>query len=88
MIDVPNWAIGVGVIILALSLGRAIRALGSRKGDRPIALNAPKTDVAAVREALDDVQRRLGEVEERLDFTERMLAKPRDAEQRGVPPSQ
>jgi hypothetical protein len=43
--------------------------------------------MAGVREAHDEVQRRLGEVEERLDFAERLLAKPRDAE-RGVPPPQ
>jgi len=34
---------------------------------------------------LEDVQRRLADVEERLDFAERMLAKQRDAE-RITPP--
>ena len=80
MVDVPGWAIGVGVIILATSLGRVLRVLGPRR-------SAPDAEIAGVREALDDMQRRLGEVEERLDFAERMLAKPRDAE-RGAPPPQ
>jgi hypothetical protein len=87
MIDVPHWAIGVGVIILAMSLARVLRVLGPRGGDRTIGQSAPDAQIAGVREALDDVQRRLGEVEERLDFAERMLAKPRDPE-RGAPPPQ
>jgi len=36
-------------------------------------------------DALEDVQRRLTDVEERLDFAERILAKQRDAE-RIAPP--
>jgi hypothetical protein len=35
---------------------------------------------------LEDVERRLAEVEERLDFTERLLARQREAE-RLTPPS-
>jgi hypothetical protein len=87
MVDVPSWAIGVGVIILATSLGRVLRVLGPRRVDRGVARGGSEADMAGVREALDEVQRRLGEVEERLDFAERLLAKPRDAE-RGVPPPQ
>ena len=84
MVDVPSWAVGVGIIILATSLGRALRVLGRT---RSVAPSGSEADIAGVREALDDVQRRLGEIEERLDFTERMLAKPRDGEQRWLPPS-
>jgi len=36
---------------------------------------------------LEDVQRRLADVEERLDFAERMLAKQRDAERIAPPKS-
>jgi hypothetical protein len=85
MVDVPSWAIGVGIIILATSLGRAFRMRGPARVDRTVARNGPEADISGVREALDDVQRRLGEVEERLDFAERLLAKPRESE-RGVPP--
>jgi hypothetical protein len=42
-------------------------------------------DVQTRLDGLEDVQRRLADVEERLDFAERMLAKQRDAE-RIVPP--
>jgi hypothetical protein len=35
-------------------------------------------DVQTRLDALEDVQRRLADVEERLDFAERMLAKQRD----------
>jgi hypothetical protein len=86
MVDVPGWAIGVGIIILATSLGRALRVLGPARADRTVARMGPEADMSGVREALDDVQRRLGEVEERLDFAERLLAKPRDPERGGPPP--
>jgi hypothetical protein len=82
MVDVPSWAIGVGIIILATSLGRSLRGLGRTRTPSRAGL---ETDISGMREALDDVQRRLGEIEERLDFAERLLAKPRDAD-RGVPP--
>ncbi|MFL5505459.1 MAG: hypothetical protein ACJ8AU_01135 [Gemmatimonadales bacterium] len=41
-------------------------------------------EVAALREEMDDVRRELGEVQERLDFTERMLTQVRDSQQ--LPP--
>jgi hypothetical protein len=34
---------------------------------------------------LDQLQERLGELEERVDFAERLLAKPRDGERLGLP---
>ena len=86
MVDVPSWAIGVGIIILATSLGRTLRVLGPARADRAAARSGPEADMSGVREALDDVQRRLGEVEERLDFAERLLAKPRDPERGGQLP--
>jgi hypothetical protein len=84
MVEVPGWAISVGIIILASSVGRALGRLGPARVHRA-ARPGPEVDIPGVREALDDVQRRLGEVEERLDFAERLLAKPRDVE-RGVSP--
>jgi len=84
VLEVPSWAIGVGIIILAGSVGRALRMLGPSRGDRPVARSGSDAELSGVREALDEVQRRLGEVEERLDFAERLLAKPRDAA-RGEP---
>jgi hypothetical protein len=37
-------------------------------------------------EQLDQVQERIGELEERVDFTERLLAKQREGERLALPP--
>lgn len=101
-IEVPGWAIGVGVIILAGSLGGALKRLligseprlprgkASRRelGHLVEDMESKLSEVDELRtrlSELEDVQRRLGELEERVDFAERLLAKPRDAE-RLVPP--
>lgn len=100
-IEVPGWAIGVGIIILAGSLGGAIKRLIageprppkeklSRRGRGQMVedLEARLGEVDELRSRLgelEDVQRRLGELEERVDFAERLLTKPRDAE-RLLPP--
>jgi len=101
MLGIPEWAVGVGFIIVAVSIARA---LGGRLGP-PNPLGRPRRsrrdlaqaveelqkrvggsdDGQARLDALEDVQRRLADVEERLDFAERMLAKQRDVE-RIVPP--
>ncbi len=101
MFGIPEWALGVGFIIVAVSIAKA---LGGRLGP-PNPLGGPRRsrrdlaqavedlqkrvggsdDVQTRLDALEDVQRRLADVEERLDFTERMLAKQRDVE-RIVPP--
>ncbi len=103
MFGIPDWAIGVAFIILAVSVAKAIAgrsALGEPMRGR-------KTSRRDVAQALEDVQRRLGEledargklgnvedlqsrlseVEERLDFAERMLAKQRDADRIAPPKS-
>jgi hypothetical protein len=84
---IPGWALGVAVIILASSLGRAvIPAMRGRfsRFDRP---GLPDADTTRLSEAVDDLQKRLGEIEERLDFAERMLAQQRDSERLGPPKS-
>ncbi len=101
MFGIPEWALGVGFIIVAVSIAKA---LGGRLGP-PNPLGGPRRsrrdlaqaveelqkrvggsdDVHRRLDALEDVQRRLSDVEERLDFAERMLAKQRDVE-RIVPP--
>ncbi len=101
MFGIPDWALGVGFIIVAVSIAKA---LGGRLGP-PNPLGRPRRsrrdlvqaveelqkrvggsdDVQTRLDALEDVQRRLADVEERLDFAERMLAKQRDVE-RIVPP--
>jgi hypothetical protein len=98
---IPEWAIGVGFIIVAGSLAKALtggftrssRLRGRQLHPREIgpALEEMQRRLDALEEGQqqlgsgDDAQARLNEVEERLDFVERMLAKQRDAE-RVAPP--
>lgn len=93
---IPDWAVGVGFIIIAVSLGKAlIRAVfpgerwsGRRGSPRDMARTvadlphrlAELEDVQQRLGQVDDLQRRLAEVEERLDFAERLLTKQRDAD--------
>ena len=101
MFGIPEWAIGVGFIMLAISIAKALAGrigpadrLGRPRASRRDLAQAVEDlqkrvggseDVQARLDALEDVQRRLADVEERLDFAERMLAKQRDAE-RIAPP--
>ncbi len=57
---IPEWAVGVAFIMLAISVGRALSGRlspGVFRGGR----NASRRDLA---QAMEDVQRRLGELEE------------------------
>jgi hypothetical protein len=72
------------------ALGEWIRGW-SKEGQQWMALEAAKHgavlpgDTARVREEVEELKRRLAEVEERLDFTERLLAKERVADRLGAP---
>ncbi len=100
MFGIPDWAVGVGFIMVAISIAKALAGRlgpperqGGPRGRRDLARAVEELqkkvggsdDVEARLDALEDVQRRLADVEERLDFAERVLAKQRDAE-RIVPP--
>jgi len=100
MFGIPDWAIGVGFIMVAISIAKALAGRlgpperpGGPRGRRDLARAVDELqkrmggteDVEARLDALEDVQRRLADVEERLDFAERILAKQRDAE-RIIPP--
>ncbi len=81
-----GWAIGVGIIILAVSVGRAVRALSRGFADRAVRGQAAGSAAdPELRAEVDGMQRRLTELEERLDFTERLLAKHRDSERLAPP---
>lgn len=96
MFAIPEWALGVGFIVLAISLGKVLLGrfgpadrLRGRKTSRRDLTQAVEDlqrklggseEVQTRLDELEDVQRRLADVEERLDFAERMLAKQRDAE--------
>jgi hypothetical protein len=103
MFGIPEWAVGVGFIIVVVSIGKALaerfgppgRLRGPRGSRRDLAQAVEdlqkrvggSEDVQTRLDALEDVQRRLADVEERLDFAERMLAKQRDAERIAPPKS-
>ncbi len=100
---IPEWAAGVGFIILAVAVGQLVvgrflpadRLRGRRTSRRELAqtiedLQGKVGGLEAVETRLsdlEDVQRRLADVEERLDFAERTLAKQRDAERIARPKS-
>jgi hypothetical protein len=84
---IPEWAIGVGVIIIAVQLGKVVSAMlgrgGGGGGGWHRVLNAPSDrDAGELREALDAMQQRVTELEERVDFAERLLAKQREADRK------
>jgi hypothetical protein len=80
---IPEWALGVGVIIIAVQLGKLVSAMVGRGIGVQRALNTPSDrEVGELREALDAMQQRVTELEERVDFAERLLAKQRDADRR------
>ncbi|PYO43494.1 MAG: hypothetical protein DMD29_02085 [Gemmatimonadetes bacterium] len=89
MWGIPSWAIGVAVIMLAISLGRGLTAMfgGGMVVKRGKGDGATDAELARQAEALEEAQRRLAELEERMDFAERLLAKQRDGERLAPPRS-
>ena len=100
---IPEWAVGVAFIMLAISVGRLLSGRGFQS-ERPRGRKASWRELGDAVEdiqrrlrELEDAQRRLGEgageevqsrlseIEERLDFTERLLAKQKDAERLDAP---
>jgi hypothetical protein len=77
---IPEWALGVSVIIFASMLAKLVLAKLRATTPVPPALQASDAELGELRQALDATQQRLGEVEERLDFAERLLAGRRDAD--------
>ena len=80
---IPEWAIGVGVIIFSIALAQIVVVKLRASNRMP---PAPDREIGELRQTLDAVQNRLGEMEERLDFTERLLATHRDADRLEPPP--
>ena len=87
MLGIPEWAIGVVVIILviagAVMMVRWLqpeferRDLKSREGDL--------SDVQMRLGELDQLKQRISELEERVDFAERLLAQQREGQRLGPP---
>lgn len=80
---VPEWAIGGAVIIFAVALAQIV-VVKLRASVRRLPVSDNET--GELRQALDAIQHRLGEMEERLDFTERLLAQHREGDRLGSPP--
>jgi hypothetical protein len=84
----PEWAMGVGVIIVAVfgGIGLLIRTLPAhvhkKKADASAALSE---ELRQRLDELDEMRTRLAEVEERLDFAERLLASHRATDR--LPPT-
>lgn len=80
---IPPWAIGGAVIIFAGALAQIV-VVKLRASVRTL----PRSDssLSELRRGLEAMQDRVGELEERLDFTERVLTKYRDAERLEPPP--
>ena len=77
----PVMGISFIIVVTAAAVIAVRRLAGhpNRSGD----LTEP--DVAHLTQALDDMQHRLGELEERVDFAERLLAKERVGERLNPP---
>src|SRR6266853_1937596 len=94
---IPSWAIGViaimaGIGLVQVLVGAASRVLGvprwwgrgGGRGRTMIGMTLPG-DSGEHTAALDDLQRRVAELEERLDLADRMPAQHRDAAQLNPP---
>ena len=79
MFDGPGFPMSIFFLSMAAIFvlrGPFGRALGERLSGRV----APRDDgdVQELREEVEELRRQLGEVQERLDFAERVIARPRD----------
>jgi hypothetical protein len=88
---IPSWAVGAAVILIAIQVGRAISGRHgmsrwgrwgrrSRAGREELGSDA---DVDELRQSLETMQHRVAELEERVDFAERLLAKHRESDRLG-----
>ena len=85
MFGIPEWAMGVGAIIVVASIVKLITARlmpadYRRRRWNGLPLQEQQEDVQARLAELDDLRQRIVELEERVDFAERLLAKQREAE--------
>lgn len=96
MFGIPSWAIGVIAIMAGIGLVQvlvraATKALGlpphwgQSRGRSVNGMTLPAADSGEQPAVPDDLQRRVAELEERLDFAERLLAQQREAAQLNPP---
>lgn len=87
MFGLPEWAVGVGAVLalvtaLQIIYVRLMPPEHRRRRWKGEPLQAPD-DMQRRLAELDDVKQRLGELEERVDFAERVLARQRESERLG-----
>lgn len=100
MFGLPSWALGIISIIIVggavssiTAVVRSVLGLPPREGRggkrglgrTVIGVSLPGAESGEHAAVVDDLQRRVAELEERLDFAERMLAQHRDAAQLNPP---
>jgi len=76
--EIPSWALGIAVIMIAIQVGRVISGKARHRESQ-----ASDTNVDELRQTLDAMQHRVAELEERVDFAERLLAKQRESDRLG-----
>ena len=87
MFGLPEWAVGVGAVLVLVTVLQVmyVRLMPPEYRRRRLKgepLQA-SDDVQSRLAELDEVKQRLGELEERVDFAERLLAKQREADRLG-----
>jgi len=82
MFLIPSWAIGIAIIIIAAQVSKAIFGgwRPRRGGGGGAGSPENEAEVGELRQNLEAMQTRVAELEERVDFTERLLAKQREAD--------
>jgi hypothetical protein len=76
---IPEWAVGVGFIVLVVAVAQVV-VVKLRASTRIPPPPPPDKETGELRQAVEAMENRLGDLEERVDFTERLLARQRDAE--------
>ena len=87
MLGIPQWAIGVVVIILVIAGAVMMVRWLQPEFERP-ELKSREADLSDVRMRLgelDQLKQRISELEERVDFAERLLAQQREGQRLGPP---
>jgi hypothetical protein len=89
MLGIPEWALGVAAILAVVSVLKVVTARlmppGYRQRSWRGEILPPETEDPQARLAeLDQLKQRVGELEERVDFAERLLARQREGER--LPP--
>ncbi len=77
-------ALFISIAVVVILRGPIGKAVADRLAGRP---RADDSEIVDLRGDVDEVRRQLAEVQERLDFAERLLARQTDAERMLPPPA-